>query len=68
MIVPKKANIKNAPASAANPYAGLNPRSGMEITSAVQNMMLRTTADPLPCAASPNAFVSFGTPSSLKIR
>ncbi len=38
------------------------------MTRAIQKMMLRITAEPEPCAARPKAFVSLGTPKSLKIR
>src|SRR5665213_2221134 len=47
-IVPENAANRKTPASAANPYAGLKPRRGIEITSANQKIMFNTTAEPVP--------------------
>jgi hypothetical protein len=39
------------PATAAVPYSGFTPRNGTDTISAVQKMMLSTTADPMPAVA-----------------
>ena len=49
-------------------YSGLTPRSGIEMTRAIQKMMLSTTAEPSPAVAKANPASGPLTPDSVSNR
>ncbi len=56
------------PRSAAVTYSGLTPRSGIDTSSAVQKMRLRTTAEPSPAVARAKPASAPLTPDSVSSR
>ena len=58
-------NIKMTPTSAADPYAALTPRPGIDAISPTHSTRLSTTAEPRPAVASANPASGPGTPEAV---